>query len=88
MNSNLVGSGEHVVYKPVYFTYEPPQPAPEYLSEYGETLSVEEVAEITNLSKQTIRTELEAGNLPGCKIGRQWIVPKPGLVAFLYGKVS
>ena len=83
---NFIGSGEHIAFKPIYFSFEPPQPAPEYLSEYGQTLNVGDVHEITGVSEQTIRTELEAGRLPGNRIGRQWVIPKPALVAYLYGR--
>ena len=83
---DLIGSGEHIVFKPIYFSFEPPQPAPEYLSGYGDTLSVDDISEISGISKQTIRAELEAGNLPGCRIGRQWVVPKPALIAYMYGR--
>ena len=81
-------NGATVALKPIYFSFEPPAPPPEFLGEYGQTLSVEEVADITKLSKQTIRAELEAGNLPGCRIGRQWVIPKPAFVAYLFGRWS
>lgn len=85
---NLPICSDQVILKPVYFTFEPPQPPPEYLGQYGETLSVEDIAEITGLSKQTVRTELENGSLPGCRIGRQWIVAKPAFVSYLFGRWS
>ena len=75
-----------IVFKPVYFTFEPPQPPPAFLHEYGETLSPREICEVTGISEQTIRAELEAGHLPGCRIGRQWVTPKPALIAYLYGR--
>lgn len=85
-HKDLIGSGEHITFKPIYFTFEPPQPAPEYLGQYRDALSVDDLEEITGISKQTLRSELEAGNIPGCKIGRQWVIPKAGLIAFLYGR--
>lgn len=84
--SDLIANGERIALKPVYFSFEPPQPAPEFLGNYKDTLSVDDIAEITGISKQTIRAELEAGNLPGCRIGRQWVIPKPGFIAYLYGR--
>ena len=83
---DLIGNGEHVALKPIYFSFEPPQPAPEYLCEYGHTLNTREVSEITGVSEQTIRSELEAGRLPGNRIGRQWVIPKPALIAYMYGR--
>lgn len=83
---NLVGSGEHIAFKPIYFSFEPPQPAPKFLESYRDGLSVDDISDITGISKQTIRAELEAGNLPGCRIGRQWVVPKPGFIAYMYGR--
>jgi excisionase family DNA binding protein len=79
---------EGVVFKPIYFSYEPPQPAPEYLSEYKEALTTQDIHEITGISEQTIRAELEAGKIPGNRIGRQWVVAKPAFIAFMYGRCS
>ena len=86
--SEFVGNGEHIAFKPIYYSFEPPQPAPEFLSQYRDALSAADVSEITGISEQTIRAELEAGRLPGCKIGRQWVIPKPGLIAYLYGRLA
>ena len=82
------GGADGVVFKPVYFTFEPPQPPPAFLGEYGETLTPQQISKVTGISEQTIRAELEAGRLPGCRIGRQWVTPKPALIAYLYGRVQ
>ena len=81
------GETPGVIFKPIYFTFEPPQPAPGFLSEYGNTLSIKDLQEIVpHISEQTIRAELEAGRLPGNKIGRQWVIPKCAFIAYLHGK--
>ena len=89
MSENIQGAtADGLVIRPVYFTFEPPQPPPEWLDKYGECLSVPDVAEITGVSAQTIRSELEAGNIPGTRIGRQWVIPKPLLISFLTGRLG
>lgn len=77
-----------VAIKPIYFSYEPPAPPREYLSEYRDCLQVNDLVNITGLSAQTIRAELEAGNIPGNRIGRTWVIPKPALIAYLYGRAE
>lgn len=41
-----------------------------------ELIPVCRVAALTCLCEQTIRTEINAGRLPGRKIGRRWFVPR------------
>lgn len=88
MTSTSLTDLNGVALRPIYFSLEPPAPPREYLSEYGDCLSVQDAAKITGLSAQTIRAELEAGNIPGTRIGRQFIIPKPAFIAFLYGRAE
>lgn len=62
-------------------------PKPEMFTGYPDLLQVEHVQEITGLSKQTIRREINSGNLPGCRIGRRLYVPKNELIAYVGGGV-
>lgn len=49
-------------------------------------MSVEEVAELLQLSKETIYTEAQAGRLPARKIGRSWRFFRPAVFEYLYGR--
>ena len=60
----------------------------EVFTSFGETLTVEEVADLLKLKKETVwtmlRTEDRAGNkisdpLPGYKVGKTWVVVKAEL---------
>lgn len=46
------------------------------LAGYPDLLTVQDLRRLTGLSEQTIRTEINGGNLPGCRIGRRLYVPK------------
>lgn len=72
----------------VYLSEKPPSGTPEMLSEYPDLLTVQHVAGITGLSEQTIRGEINAGKLPGCRIGRRLFVPKPAFVKYANGGAS
>lgn len=89
-STSLTNSMEHsgVTFRPIYVSLEPPAPPREYLSEYGNCLSVSDAVEITGLSAQTIRAELEAGTIPANRIGRTWVIPKAAFIAFLYGRAD
>lgn len=88
MTSTSLTNLNGVALRPIYFSLEPPAPPSEYLSEYGDCLSVQDAAQITGISAQTIRAELEAGNIPGNRIGRQYVIPKPAFIAYLYGRAD
>ncbi len=62
-------------------------PMAEMFAAYPDLLQVEHVHEITGLSKQTVRREINAGNLPGCRIGRRLYVPKCELIEYVGGGV-
>lgn len=73
-------------------TYAPQKPAavlfegkaqPELLADYRDLLTVKHVCELTGLSAQTVRKEINGGRLPGCRIGRKLYVPKPGFLDFI-----
>ncbi len=53
------------------------------LASYPELLTVQHICEITGLSAQTVRSEINAGHLPGCRIGRRLYVPKPNFVKYV-----
>ena len=56
---------------------------PELLAEYPALLTVEHLRELTGLSKQTLRTLINSGELPGCRIGRRLYVPKNQFIDFV-----
>lgn len=56
---------------------------PQLLVGYSDLLSVRDLHELTGLSEQTIRTEINGGNLPGCRIGRRLYVPKKHLLEYI-----
>lgn len=53
-----------------------PKRAAVFLEGYPDLMNTKHVAELTGLSEQTIRAEINAGRLPGCRIGRRLFVPK------------
>lgn len=69
----------------VYLSEKPPADAPEMLANYPDLLTVQHIHEITGVSEQTIRAEINAGRLPGCRIGRRLFVPKCKFVEYALG---
>lgn len=69
----------------VYLSEKPPSEAPEMLAGYPDLLTVQHVKEITGVSDQTIRAAINAGRLPGCRIGRRLFVPKCKFVEYATG---
>lgn len=60
-----------------------PKRAAAFLEGYPDLMNTGHVAELTGLSEQTIRAEINAGHLPGCRIGRRLYVPKPAFVEYV-----
>lgn len=50
---------------------------------YPDLLTVQHIKEITGLSEQTIRAEINLGELPGCRIGRRLYVPKCKFIEYV-----
>ena len=50
---------------------------------YPDLLTVKHLRELTGLSEQTIRAEINSGKLPGCRIGRRLYVPKMQLIDYI-----
>lgn len=65
-----------------------PPSAPALFESYGDLLTVADLCEITGLSAQTIRKEIGAGRLPGCRIGRRLYVAKSELNDFVLSRES
>lgn len=57
----------------------------EPFEQYGDLLNVSDICEITGMSAQTVRRCVERGEIPGCKIGRRWFVPKSRFIEFVEG---
>lgn len=68
----------------VYLSEKPPE-QPELLAGYPDLLTVAHLVEITGLSAQTIRREINTGGIPGRHIGRRLFVPKTEFVGYLRG---
>ena len=49
-------------------------------------MTVEEVAELLQLSRETIYTEAQQGRLPARKVGRSWRFFRPAVFEYLYGR--
>jgi excisionase family DNA binding protein len=49
-------------------------------------MTVEEVAELLQLSRETIYTEAQQGRLPARKVGRAWRFFRPAVFEYLYGR--
>lgn len=57
--------------------------APQFLAGYPDLLTVRDLHALTGLSEQTIRAEINSGNLPGCRIGRKLYVPKTHFIDYI-----
>ena len=57
--------------------------AREMFSDYPDLLTTADVATLTGLSVQTIRSEINNGHLPGCRIGRRLYIPKQALIEYI-----
>ncbi len=55
----------------------------QFMESYPDLLTVGHLHELTGLSEQTIRAEINVGKLPGCRIGRRIFVPKQSFLAFI-----
>lgn len=40
------------------------------------TIEIDEIAQALKCTSETVEAELRAGNLPGVKFGRSWVVPR------------
>lgn len=69
----------------VYLTDKPPADAPEMLADEPDLLTVQDINRLTGVSVQTVRNEINAGRLPGCRIGRRLFVPKCRFVEYAMG---
>lgn len=52
---------------------------PRMFEGYGDLLTVEDVSEVTGLSRQTVRACMAGGQIPAVKIGRRWFSPRARL---------
>lgn len=54
------------------------------LEEYPYMMTPDHVATFTGTTSQEIRKLLGRGEMQGCRIGIRWLVPKLGLLNYLY----
>lgn len=55
----------------------------QFLAGLPDLLTVQDLHAVTGLSEQTIRAEINSGNLPGCRIGRRLYVSKKHLLNYI-----
>lgn len=55
----------------------------ELLADYPDLLTVGHVCELTGLSAQTVRKEINEGRLPGFHIGRRLFMSKQGFLDYI-----
>lgn len=60
-----------------------PKRAAAFLEGYPELLGVPELERLTGQSAQALRSAINNGQLPGCRIGRRLYVPKPAFVEYV-----
>lgn len=56
------------------------------IDDYPDLLTVKHICEITGLSAQTIRAEINRGSISGCRIGRRLYVPKAHLTEYVMNR--
>lgn len=49
-------------------------------------MTVEEVAALLRVSKETVYAEVQAGFLPARKVGRAWRFFRPAVIEYLYAR--
>lgn len=54
------------------------------LNDYPYMMTPDNVADFTGTTGQEIRKLLNRGELQGCRIGVRWLIPKLGLLNYLY----
>lgn len=54
------------------------------LSDYPYMMTPDHVAAFTGATSQEVRKLLGRGEMQGCRIGTRWLVPKLGLLNYLY----
>lgn len=48
--------------------------------------TVQEAAEILHVTERTVRAYLKSGKLRGQKIGKDWHISEPNILAFVHGE--
>lgn len=86
MSSAITTSEGAMLTAKVFYVSTEPVVACEYLAYYGDTLTPADVTEITGVTEQTVRSLCESGEIPCVKMGRRYVIPKPGFIAYLYGR--
>lgn len=59
----------------------------ELLRDYPNALSIADVAEILNITPETVRRHIKKNDIPNIKVGRLVRVPKDFLIAYLHGDI-
>ena len=55
----------------------------QFLADYPDLLTVQNLCELTTLSDQTIRREINEGKLPGFRLGRRLFVSKQRFLEYI-----
>lgn len=56
---------------------------PELFNNYGDTLSVKDIADYFDISENTVYTYLKRRKIKGRKVGKNWIVTRARLIEFI-----
>lgn len=56
------------------------------LREHSPYLTIDEVADLLHLHRDTVRRMLREGRLPGTKVGRAWRIARQALDAYVRGE--
>ena len=65
---------------------DPPTPARVPSGEQPDVLTVEQAAELLQLSGKTLKRLAQAGRIPGRRVGNQWRFSRQALMDWLAGK--
>lgn len=74
-------------FKAVYITDTPPARM-ELFTGFPDLLTPDHMSEITGMSADTVRSLIRRGELPACRIGHRYYVPKTKFVEFVESEVS
>lgn len=58
------------------------------LEHYSDTLQIDDVCEVLNISPNTAYTLLRTHELAGFKCGKSWLIPKDSLKSFILNRTN
>ncbi len=55
------------------------------LEEYKDVINIKDLCEILNIGKNTAYKLLKNNDIPNCRLGKKYIIPKFGVIEYLKG---